>query len=89
MHAQATSYEKLAEVEALKAASLKKNVEKLGLDDESGLFAVLPVSAETAKMLPNRKGNLSSDLSVNNVIHLFILINVDCTADFNLVLGWG
>ena len=57
MHAQATSYAKLAEAEALKAGSLKGNVEDFKLGDEAGLFAILPVSAESAGMLPNQKGN--------------------------------
>ena len=57
LHTQATAYAKLAESEALKTGSFKGNLEKEKLDDEAGLFTILPVSAESAGLLPNRNGN--------------------------------
>ncbi|KAM6555016.1 hypothetical protein CsatB_015778 [Cannabis sativa] len=57
LHSQATSFAKLAESEAVQNISLKGNLEKVKFDYEVGLFAVLPVSAESAGLLPNRKEN--------------------------------
>lgn len=57
LHTQATSFAKLAESEVVKTGSFKRNLEKEELDDEAGLFTILPVSAECAGLLPNRKGN--------------------------------
>ncbi|KAL6292130.1 hypothetical protein ACE6H2_000272 [Prunus campanulata] len=57
LHSQATAYERLAESDAVKTGSLKRSAEKENLSDDSGLFAVLPVSAESTGMLPNRKDN--------------------------------
>ncbi|XP_030510608.2 uncharacterized protein LOC115725287 [Cannabis sativa] len=57
LHSQATSFAKLAESEAVQNISLKGNLEKVKFDYEVGHFAVLPVSAESAGLLPNRKEN--------------------------------
>ena len=57
MHTQATAYAKLAESAAARTGSLKSSEEKDSLIDESGLFTVLPISAESAGMLPKRRGN--------------------------------
>ncbi|KAL6293626.1 hypothetical protein ACE6H2_001768 [Prunus campanulata] len=56
LHSQATRYAKLAESDAVKTGSLKSSAEQENLKDESGLFIVLPISAESTGMLPNRKG---------------------------------
>ncbi|XP_021804547.1 uncharacterized protein LOC110748883 [Prunus avium] len=56
LHSQAIAYAKLAESDAVKTGSLKSSAEQENLKDESGLFIVLPVSAESTGMLPNRKG---------------------------------
>ncbi|KAF3455834.1 hypothetical protein FNV43_RR00476 [Rhamnella rubrinervis] len=50
LHSQAVAYEKLAESE-----TLKRSMRKEMLDDEASLFTVLPISAESAKMLPDRR----------------------------------
>ncbi|BBN67509.1 hypothetical protein Prudu_101S000200, partial [Prunus dulcis] len=55
LHSQATAYAKLAESDAVKTGSLKSSAEQENLKDESGLFVVLPISAESTGMLPNRK----------------------------------
>ncbi|TQD82147.1 hypothetical protein C1H46_032292 [Malus baccata] len=58
IHSQATAYAKLAESDAVKTGALKSSAEKDNLYDESGLFIVLPISAESTGMLPIRKGFL-------------------------------
>ncbi|XP_021802916.1 uncharacterized protein LOC110746977 [Prunus avium] len=55
LHSQATVYAKLAESDAVKTGSLKSSAEQENLKDESGLFVVLPISAESTGMLPSRK----------------------------------
>lgn len=59
MHSQAITYAKLAESPAIRSGSPQSSTEADRLDDESGSPTVLPVSAETAGLLPNRKGNTS------------------------------
>nr|XP_027104862.1 uncharacterized protein LOC113725720 isoform X2 [Coffea arabica] len=54
MHSQAIAYAKLAESKSLNPASVNNEVLN-ELTDESGL-TILPVSAESAGLLPNRKG---------------------------------
>lgn len=70
MHSQATAYARLAESEALKT-SLNSVTEKDNLTDEASLFPVLPVSAESTGMLPDRKGNSLPYLSAT-IIHLYL-----------------
>nr|DAD48427.1 TPA_asm: hypothetical protein HUJ06_018364 [Nelumbo nucifera] len=57
LHSQATTYARLAESRALKAkmkvGSLKDNRNLEELNDEA--FTVLPVSAESTRLLPDRK----------------------------------
>lgn len=53
MHSQAIAYAKLAQSEAVKNMEKEKHNE-----EEAGLFTVLPVSAESTGMLPNRNGNV-------------------------------
>ena len=52
MHSQATAYAKLAESKSLKPASVNNEVLNEPTD-EFGL-TILPVSAESARLLPNR-----------------------------------
>ena len=57
LHSQATAYARLVESEAKKTSSLESCTEKENLNDEASLFTILPVSAESTGMLPERKGN--------------------------------
>lgn len=57
MHSQAITFAKLASSAAKNAGPLMSNTEMEKLDNETGLLAVLPVSAETAGMLPKHEGN--------------------------------
>lgn len=57
MHSQAMTYAKLAESATLKTASLQAGGAVENLNDDDGLFTVLPVSAESTGLLPNRGGN--------------------------------
>ncbi|XP_016495249.1 uncharacterized protein LOC107814359 isoform X1 [Nicotiana tabacum] len=63
MHSQAAAYARLAETTPLEAISVDK--EGLSeLTDESGSIIVLPVSAESAGLLPKRKGTFKEDLRI-------------------------
>jgi len=57
LHSQATAYARLVESEAIKTGSLESCPEKESLNDEASLFTILPVSAESTGMLPERKGS--------------------------------
>ncbi|XP_060964327.1 uncharacterized protein LOC133028948 [Cannabis sativa] len=57
LHSQATSFAKLAKSEVVQNISLKGNLEKVKFDYEVGVFVILPVSAESGGLLPNRKEN--------------------------------
>ncbi|KAL0389443.1 UNVERIFIED_CONTAM: hypothetical protein Scaly_0301400 [Sesamum calycinum] len=54
MHSQATAYARLAESTHLTANSMDEVLSEL--KDDSGQFIVLPISAESANLLPSRKG---------------------------------
>ncbi|KAF4386894.1 hypothetical protein F8388_006849 [Cannabis sativa] len=56
LHSQATSFAKLAKSEVVQNISLKGNLEKVKFDYEVGVFVILPVSAESGGLLPNRNG---------------------------------
>ncbi|XP_024927367.2 uncharacterized protein LOC107413162 isoform X2 [Ziziphus jujuba] len=56
LHSQAVAYAKLAQSEAV-----KNNMEKEKHDEEAGLFTILPVSAESTGMLPNRKVDMTTE----------------------------
>ncbi|KAL5542107.1 hypothetical protein UlMin_009817 [Ulmus minor] len=74
LHSQATAYAKLAEAEAVKTSSIKGDLEKL--DDEANLFTILPVSAESTGMLPNRKEDLKgSDIVLEAVLEAEVARN--------------
>ncbi|CAL5436826.1 unnamed protein product [Camellia sinensis] len=69
MHSQATAYAKLAESTAINYESVESNEVINELTDESGIM-VLPVSAKSTGLLPDRKGtNLLLDLAS----HVFVL----------------
>lgn len=57
IHSQASAYARLAESAPLTANSMDEVLNEL--KDESGQFVVLPISAETAKLLPSQKGEIS------------------------------
>ncbi|GFP97999.1 hypothetical protein PHJA_001944000 [Phtheirospermum japonicum] len=66
IQSQATAYEILAE-SPLTANSMDEAIKEL--KDESGQFVVLPISAESAKMLPSKKGDLrGSDILLEAVL---------------------
>ncbi|KAK8682220.1 hypothetical protein V6N13_054613 [Hibiscus sabdariffa] len=69
LHSQATAYARLAESEALKDGSVRCDVVEGNLKYEFGDFSVLPVSAESAGLLPDRKeGAKGSDLVLEAVV---------------------
>ncbi|KAK6914029.1 hypothetical protein RJ641_021350 [Dillenia turbinata] len=59
LHNQAISYAKLAESAALQTDSAKDSLNLDEVSDGAGLLAVLPVSAETAGLLPKHSGGLT------------------------------
>ncbi|XP_039071192.1 sec-independent protein translocase protein TatB-like isoform X2 [Hibiscus syriacus] len=76
LHSQATAYARLAESEALKAGSVRCNVEEENLKYEFGDFPVLPVSAESAGLLPDRKeGAKASDIVLEAVVEAEVARN--------------
>ncbi|KAH0992460.1 hypothetical protein GBA52_003943 [Prunus armeniaca] len=76
LHSQATAYAKLAESDAVKTGSLKSSAEQENLKDESGLFVVLPISAESTGMLPNRKENVKgSDIVLEAIVEAEVARN--------------
>ncbi|KAJ7954794.1 sec-independent protein translocase protein TatB-like [Quillaja saponaria] len=69
LHNKAIGYAKLSESEAVRSSSLQSSAVKENLKDESGLLTVLPVSAESTGLLPNRKENLQgSDIMLEAVL---------------------
>ncbi|XP_008244436.1 PREDICTED: sec-independent protein translocase protein TatB-like isoform X2 [Prunus mume] len=76
LHSQATAYAKLAESDAVKTGYLKSSAEQENLKDESGLFVVLPISAESTGMLPNRKENVQgSDIVLEAIVEAEVARN--------------
>nr|XP_004238312.1 uncharacterized protein LOC101250211 [Solanum lycopersicum]XP_010320410.1 uncharacterized protein LOC101250211 [Solanum lycopersicum]XP_010320412.1 uncharacterized protein LOC101250211 [Solanum lycopersicum]XP_010320413.1 uncharacterized protein LOC101250211 [Solanum lycopersicum] len=75
MHSQAAAYVRLAEMAPLKSVSIEK--EGLSeLTDESGSIVVLPVSAESAGLLPNRKdGAKGSDIVLEAILEADVAKN--------------
>ncbi|KAK6164590.1 hypothetical protein DH2020_001454 [Rehmannia glutinosa] len=66
IHTQAIAYARLAE-SSLPANSMDEVLNEL--KDDSGQFVVLPISAESAKLLPNQKGDLKgSDILLEAVL---------------------
>ncbi|KAL3849921.1 hypothetical protein ACJIZ3_011803 [Penstemon smallii] len=77
-HSQANTYARLAESTSLVTNSMDKVLSEL--IDESGQFIVLPISAESAKLLPIRKGDLTgSDILLEAVLEEDVAHNAkDC-----------
>ncbi|KAH1096354.1 hypothetical protein J1N35_013275 [Gossypium stocksii] len=76
LHSKATAYARLAESEAVKAGSGRFNVEDENLNYEIGDFSVLPVSAESAGLLPDRKESAKgSDLVLEAVVEAEVAHN--------------
>ncbi|KAF5452735.1 hypothetical protein F2P56_027703 [Juglans regia] len=76
LHSQATAYARLAESETLKTGSLSSITEKENIIDESTLFTVLPISAESTGMLPDRKGSAKgSDIVLEAVLEAEVARN--------------
>ncbi|KAI5680162.1 hypothetical protein M9H77_01389 [Catharanthus roseus] len=74
VHSQATAYSKLAESTALNSGSVNNEV-LTELTDESGL-TVLPVSAESAGLLPNQKDDIKgSDIVLAAVLEAEVAHN--------------
>nr|XP_027104892.1 uncharacterized protein LOC113725720 isoform X4 [Coffea arabica] len=74
MHSQAIAYAKLAESKSLNPASVNNEVLN-ELTDESGL-TILPVSAESAGLLPNRKDTvMGSDIVLEAVLEAEVARN--------------
>lgn len=76
LHIKATAYAKLAESEAVKSGSVKGKLDKDKLDDMVGLLTILPVSAESTGMLPNRKEDpTGSDIVLEAVLEAEVAHN--------------
>ncbi|XP_010274211.1 PREDICTED: uncharacterized protein LOC104609562 [Nelumbo nucifera] len=80
LHSQATTYARLAESAALKAklkaGSLKDNRNLEELNDKAGLFTVLPVSAESTRLLPDRRDDVKgSDIVLEAVLEAEVAHN--------------
>ncbi|PSS06341.1 Sec-independent protein translocase protein like [Actinidia chinensis var. chinensis] len=75
MHSQATAYAKLAESTTLNSGSMKSSEAINELTDESGL-TVLPVSAESTGLLPDRRENAKgSDIVLEAVLEAEVARN--------------
>lgn len=75
LHSQATVYARLAESEAIKTGSLESNTNE-NLHDEASLFSILPVSAESTGMLPERKGSAKgADIVLEAVVEAEVARN--------------
>ncbi|XP_022848782.1 uncharacterized protein LOC111371103, partial [Olea europaea var. sylvestris] len=74
IHRQATACTRLAESTSVGAKSTDEVLREL--TDESGQFTVLPVSAESAGLLPNRKDDLKgSDILLEAVLEADVARN--------------
>lgn len=75
MHSQVTTYSKLAESAPFKPVYRENNELMNELTDESGLL-VLPVLAESAKLLPDRKDNaIGSDIVLETILEVEVARN--------------
>ncbi|CAN1174731.1 Sec-independent protein translocase protein TatB [Linum perenne] len=77
MHSQATAYARLAESAALKASMLQTGLDSRQQVDDLGLINILPVSAESTGMLPNRQvGNVhGSDILLEAILEAEVAHN--------------
>jgi len=76
LHSQAMTYARLSEAPGLKAdSSLSGNYQEQ-LQENNGLLNVLPISAESAGLLPNRSGGpTGSDLVLEAVLEAEVAEN--------------
>ncbi|XP_037492330.1 sec-independent protein translocase protein TatB isoform X3 [Jatropha curcas] len=76
MHSQATVYARLAEAAAQKTSLLDSGADAEKLIDDAGLPNVLPVSAESAGMLPKRSDDVKgSDIVLEAVLEAEVAHN--------------
>ncbi|CAO2818839.1 unnamed protein product [Amaranthus hypochondriacus] len=76
LFSQAAAFAKLAESPALKADTMDRSLSVNTVDDTPGLLSVLPVSAESAGLLPVRKGDATgSDIILEAVLEAEVARN--------------
>ncbi|XP_021770267.1 uncharacterized protein LOC110734424 [Chenopodium quinoa] len=76
LYSQATAYAKLAETPAVKSGTIEGSVSMDTVDDRPGLLSVLPVSAESAGLLPNRQGEVTgSDIVLEAMLEAEVARN--------------
>ncbi|KAL9247042.1 hypothetical protein vseg_020513 [Gypsophila vaccaria] len=76
LQSQAIMYAKLAELQALKVRAVEGSESVDKVDDRPGLLSVLPVSAESAGLLPNRHGEATgSDIVLEAVLEAEVARN--------------
>ncbi|KAL6007313.1 hypothetical protein ACLOJK_032810 [Asimina triloba] len=80
LHSQAMAYARLAEVSTRKATSLNSGGDHEKLDD--GSFAVLPVSAESAGLLPNQRSSITDDIKGSDIL-LEAIVEADVAKNAN------
>ncbi|KAH9626734.1 hypothetical protein KSS87_022048 [Heliosperma pusillum] len=76
LFSQASMYAKLAESQALKAGEVEGSGDKVKINDQPGLLSVLPVSAESAGLLPKRQGRAVQLPVAITILHfkMFVVI---------------
>ncbi|CAK7346491.1 unnamed protein product [Dovyalis caffra] len=76
MHSRATAYARLAESSALKTGSVQSGADAGELTGDIGLLNVLPVSAESTGLLPNRQDDVSgSDIVLEAILEAEVAHN--------------
>ncbi|CAL5432867.1 unnamed protein product [Camellia sinensis] len=90
MHSQATAYTKLAESTAINSESVESNEVINELTDESGIM-VLPVSAKSIGLLPDRKDNAEgSDIMLEAILEAEVARNAkDFFAQHQNQIKWN
>ncbi|CAL5436838.1 unnamed protein product [Camellia sinensis] len=90
MHSQATAYAKLAESTAINSESVESNEVINELTDESGIM-VLPVSAKSTGLLPDRKDNAEgSDIMLEAILEAEVARNAkDFFAQHQNQIKWN
>ncbi|KAF8401790.1 hypothetical protein HHK36_012736 [Tetracentron sinense] len=77
LHSQATAYAILAESTVLKTGSVKCRGDVEKLNDGAGLLTVLPVSAESAGLLPNRRVDMVAENAEGSDIVLEAILEAE------------
>lgn len=76
LYSQATTYAKLAESPSLQSGTVEGSVGIETVDDRPGLLSVLPVSAESAGLLPKHQGEVTgSDIVLEAVLEAEVARN--------------